>query len=389
MHQLNQVLANLERLLAQANSLQASHDIQKALSCYRLFLEAAGRHYREGRRKEIDPLFRQMVTAQPTTADAFHLFALMLQETGRPAAAHDALEMALTLAPERAVFQVSKARLLMQGGSISEARQSFGKARQLEPNLGEAADGLFLCEAEEIMPGPDYYDFLRRFQKALKPRAYIEIGLGHGYSLAMAGLETTALGIDPYMGDYENLLYASPLRPAQLYPLTSDDFFSQRSVRREMGSDIFDLAFIDGLHIFEQALRDFINLEPYAGKDSVVLIHDCLPIAPIVAERDRCTGFWTGDVWRIIPCLKTFRPDLKIMTIPAKPSGLAVVTNLDPASTTLAENYDDIVRYYTTLRLPESFAERRVVCNVMAAGRDDIVKVLPEAAKYRWEQSAF
>lgn len=376
MQQLNQVLANLEQLLAQANNLQAGHDILNALSCYRLFLEAAGQHYRDGRREEIDPLFRQMVAAQATTADAFHLFALMLQETGRSAVAHDVLDMALTLAPERAAFQVSKAILLIQGGDVSGARQSFGRAQQLEPRLGEAADGMFVCEAEEAMPGPDYYDFLRRFQEALKPRVYIEIGLGHGRSLAMAGSETTALGIDPYMGEYERLLYASPLRPAQLYPLASDDFFSQRDVRREMGNDIFDLAFIDGLHIFEQALRDFINLEPYAGKDSVILIHDCLPIAPIVAERERCTGFWTGDVWRIIPCLKTFRPDLQIFTIPTKPSGLAVVTGLDPKSTTLADNYDEIINYYQGLNLPESMTQRFTLLNVKKGDADNLYNYL-------------
>jgi hypothetical protein len=146
--------------------------------------------------------------------------------------------------------------------------------------------------------------------------------------------------------------------------LTSDDFFAQYDLGEVLGRDTFDLGFIDGLHLFEQALKDFINLERYARKDSVILIHDCLPIAPIVAERDRCTGFWTGDVWRIIPCLKTFRPDLKLMTIPTKPSGLGVVTNLDAASTVLSDNYDDIVRYYLTLSCPESFDQRRVVCNV-------------------------
>ena len=102
----------------------------------------------------------------------------------------------------------------------------------------------------------------------------------------------------------------------------------------------------------------------------MILIHDCLPIAPIVAERERCTGFWTGDVWRIIPCLKTVRPDLKIMTIPTKPSGLGVVTNMDAASTVLSDNYDDIVRYYLSLRCPESFDQRRVVCNVGSADEE-------------------
>jgi hypothetical protein len=224
-----------------------------------------------------------------------------------------------------------------------------------------------MLEAEEEMPGEDYYVWLQRFQNWLQPAAYVEIGLGHGRSLALAGPETKAVGIDPYQGFWERLNYVCPHGPAALFPLTSDDFFVQQDLRYIMGRETFDLGFIDGLHLFEQALKDFINLERYARKESVILIHDCLPIAPLVAERDRCTGFWTGDVWRIIPCLKTFRPDLDIMTIPTKPSGLGVVSNLDSASTALSDNYDAIVRYYLTLNCPESFARRRVVCNVGSA----------------------
>ncbi|NTV49884.1 MAG: hypothetical protein HGB32_04435 [Geobacteraceae bacterium] len=47
------------------------------------------------------------------------------------------------------------------------------------------------------------------------------------------------------------------------------------------------------------------------------------------------------------------------MTIPAKPSGLGVVTNLDVASTVLKDNYDDIVRYYLSLKCPETFEQLR------------------------------
>jgi len=121
-------------------------------------------------------------------------------------------------------------------------------------------------------------------------------------------------------------------------------------------------------------LKDFINLERYARKDSVILIHDCLPVDAIVAERERCTGFWTGDVWRIIPCLKTFRPDLKIMTIPTYPSGLGVVTNLDSSSTVLSDNYDEILAYYLKLRCPETFEQRRVVCSVGPADKEYVKK---------------
>src|SRR5437868_843799 len=104
-----------------------------------------------------------------------------------------------------------------------------------------------------------------------------------------------------------------------------------------------DPAFIDGLHLFEQALRDFIHIERHAAQRSVLLFHDCLPLNRLTASRTRATGFWTGDVWKIVPILKTRRPDLDVFVIPAYPTGLAVVTWLDPSSRALEENFDSIV----------------------------------------------
>jgi hypothetical protein len=237
-----------------------------------------------------------------------------------------------------------------------------------------------MLSAEREMPGEDYYFWLQRFHQELQPASYVEIGLGHGRSLALAGPETKTIGIDPYQGVWERLNYVCPHGPATLFPLTSDDFFAQHDLRAVIGMETFDLAFIDGLHLFEQALKDFINLERYAGKDSVILIHDCLPIAPIVAERNRCTGFWTGDVWRIIPCLKTFRPDLQIATIPTKPSGLAVITGLDPGSTVLSENYPAIVDYYLGMKLPESASDR---FRLLSVRMDDWDNIIAKYARHR------
>jgi tetratricopeptide (TPR) repeat protein len=361
---MNYMLTKLEDQMRQSVNLQKNGDFSAALGGYELILEAL-RFYEElGYLKETENIQRLALEVQPNPALTLYCHALIQFHRRRYSSSLDSITAALAVAPDMILLHALKGRILTALGDLSGATETFNRIKELDPASGGTGDSVFVLAAEREMPGEDYYDWLQHFHQWLHPASYVEIGLGHGRSLALAGPDTKAVGIDPYQGFWEKLHYVCPHGPATLFPLTSDDFFAQYDLGEVLGRDTFDLGFIDGLHLFEQALKDFINLERYARKDSVILIHDCLPIAPIVAERDRCTGFWTGDVWRIIPCLKTFRPDLKLMTIPTKPSGLGVVTNLDAASTVLSDNYDDIVRYYLTLSCPESFDQRRVVCNV-------------------------
>jgi hypothetical protein len=60
----------------------------------------------------------------------------------------------------------------------------------------------------------------------------------------------------------------------------------------------------------------------------------------VTQRREPVTHFSTGDVWKTILCLKQYRPDLDIFTIATPPTGLTIVTGLDPRSTILAEFYD-------------------------------------------------
>jgi hypothetical protein len=60
-------------------------------------------------------------------------------------------------------------------------------------------------------------------------------------------------------------------------------------------------------------------------------------------SRTRETEFHTGDVWKVVLCLKHYRLDLDIFTIPAAPAGLTVVTGLDPTSLVLKGKYDEAV----------------------------------------------
>jgi tetratricopeptide (TPR) repeat protein len=367
------MLSKLKAQTGHAVALQKDGDFSAALTNYELIFEALHYYDSLGYKQETDEIRCLCIESQPTPVQTLYCHALALFYRRCYQSALDAAEAAQLLAPQTAIIHLLLARIHACIGNFQAAQAACQAAEAISGEVS-SSDAGFMLKAMQLMPGDDYYDWLEYFHNMIKPATYVEIGLGHGRSLALAGNGTRAIGIDPYQGILNNLNYFSPDNPATLFPLASDDFFKQHDLRQEIGKDTFDLAFIDGLHLFEQVLKDFINLERYAGTSSVILIHDCLPVEAIVAERERCTGFWTGDVWRIIPCLKTFRPDLRIMTIPTYPSGLGVVTNLDPASTVLSDNYDAILVYYLKLKCPETFDQRRVVCSAGSTDKEYIRK---------------
>jgi hypothetical protein len=57
-------------------------------------------------------------------------------------------------------------------------------------------------------------------------------------------------------------------------PSTCDSFFASYDLAEVLRAKNFLLAFIDGLHLFEQALLDFIHLERFASRQSIIMIHD-------------------------------------------------------------------------------------------------------------------
>ncbi|RFP86707.1 hypothetical protein DZK27_13865 [Rhodobacteraceae bacterium 63075] len=126
------------------------------------------------------------------------------------------------------------------------------------------------------------------------------------------------------------------------------------------------------MHLVEFALRDFINVESYAHKDTVVVIDDVAPGDIAWASRERETQAWTGDVYRLIPLLREYRPDLDIEVFDAEISGfdkgVAVISNLDTNSTMLSKQYDAISSELSKgAYLEKSSADIRERLNVRAS----------------------
>ena len=196
-----------------------------------------------------------------------------------------------------------------------------------------------------VSPGfADYLGLLRQIHEHLRPSTYVEIGVHEGASLALVEPGTRAVGIDP--------------TPSVRHPLTSDTSVLQQSSDAAFSGDelsrLLDgqpvaLAFIDGLHLFECALRDFIALERRCTPSSTVLVHDCYPRDAVTSARDRTTVFWSGDVWKLVLCLAEVRPDLHVAVADVAPTGVAIVRGLDPTSDVLSRQYDDLCARFVGL----------------------------------------
>lgn len=241
------------------------------------------------------------------------------------------------------------------------------------PEMPEATTIVDRTYRRVVPMNPPYIALLDRIHRHLVPRTYVEIGVLHGHTLALALPGTTAIGVDPA----PSVIY--PLqRRTRVFKETSDDFFDRHDLSALLGGQPLDLAFIDGMHHFEFALRDLINLERYATADTTILVHDCYPFDEVTAARERTTKKWSGDVWKLIVCLKQWRPDLRIAVVDVAPTGLGVVRGLDASSTVLSDHYDEIVASYLALPFDSVAGDaKRTTLNGIPSDWDTVRALLP------------
>lgn len=227
--------------------------------------------------------------------------------------------------------------------------------------------------------GMYYSDFLSELSRKRSVKRYLEIGVQRGRLLSKIHAKH-AVGVDPSFAIDTNI--TANKQTCTLVQAGSDEFFREYDCVGLIGGRP-DLAFLDGMHTFEFLLRDFYHTESISSTSTLIGIHDCLPLNAEMALRNESSallataggafeGWWTGDVWKITPILRRYRPDLRIIFVDCAPTGIVFITNLNPSSSVLKDKYHEIVREYSSMpndlrSIEELFSGTEIVhsCDIM------------------------
>jgi hypothetical protein len=179
--------------------------------------------------------------------------------------------------------------------------------------------------------------------KRLSASRYIEIGLQRGYTFENIDIDTR-VGVDPApLFDVEKLPVG-----VSVFAVESDTYFA--SLTPEVA---FDIAFIDGLHTFEQTKSDVFNALRHVPT-GVLLIDDTVPSDEIAAMRNIDESYaqrrkmasddprWMGDVWKLVVYIDRHLPQLDFRTIVGSGNIQTLVWRRDQPGKSISEpSWDD------------------------------------------------
>jgi SAM-dependent methyltransferase len=217
-------------------------------------------------------------------------------------------------------------------------------------------------------------DVLQQIIDRQRADAYLEIGVNRGRCFLPIKAKHK-IGVDPNLklSKKRRREYFFRNLRSKYYRITSDAFFAQARFTYD-----FDVVFVDGLHTFQQAVRDVENALRILKPNGVVVAHDCNPPTASAAysassyeevaalKLPGWTGEWCGDVWKAVCYLRTHRKDLSIFVLDCD-YGLGIFRrgvpegSLELDDATLRNlTYDDLVtnrQSFLNLKQAEFFAE--------------------------------
>jgi len=154
----------------------------------------------------------------------------------------------------------------------------------------------------------------------INAKTYLEIGVAKGVNFIRINA-SKKIGVDPKFKLPEEYLRK---QNESYYEIKSDEFF--RGYKKLLGELALDVVFIDGLHTYEQSLKDVNNSLEHLSENGIIIMHDCNPKSKAAAQKnifdtkqfrlagDNSKG-WNGDVYKTIINLRSARKDLNIFVL--------------------------------------------------------------------------
>jgi hypothetical protein len=127
---------------------------------------------------------------------------------------------------------------------------------------------------------------------------YLEIGLGDPAWNFARVVAPDRQSVDPFS--------------VATFRVPSDEFF-----RSGLGHERYDLVFIDGMHEFEQCLRDIENALARLSPAGFVVVHDVNPPTEWHQRppHEAGHGDWNGTVWKSIVTFRRRHPEIWLRTV--------------------------------------------------------------------------
>lgn len=164
----------------------------------------------------------------------------------------------------------------------------------------------------------DYFDsytrteiinYLARTLKGRRPGEalhYLEIGVRNPTDNFNHIEADVKYSVDPGLENLEN--------PVD-FKMTSDEFFdSLRGGQILEKGILFDLIFIDGLHLADQVKKDIENASEFLREGGFIVMHDCNPPESSFARekygdvKNTAGGSWNGTTWKAFVDYRTNGP---------------------------------------------------------------------------------